>query len=151
MVNNSQYGDLTEGGITVAASVVETPAAPTGRRGAMRSLGAAAMALLAAQSLTGSAGAKHQVKRQAKKVKPGIGAITQVEDNQTVQPGQWNEGFAQCPPGLRVIAGGGYLDNDLCVLTGSQQATVLPETWFAGGRCPAGQTSNIRVTALCVA
>lgn len=116
-----------------------------GRRNAIRSLGAAALALVAGERIASVSAAK----KKAKKAK--LGRITVIEDNQTVQPGQWNEGFAQCPAGQRVISGGGYLDNDLCVLTGSQQAFVTPETWFAGGRCPAGQTSNIRVTALCIA
>jgi len=116
-----------------------------GRRSAIRSFGAAALAFVAGARIANVSAAK----KKAKKAK--LGRITVVEDNQTVQPGQWNEGFAQCPAGQRVISGGGYLDNDLCMLTGSQQAVVFAESWFAGGRCPAGQTSNIRVTALCIA
>jgi hypothetical protein len=131
----------------VSRSSAESEGQPTpGRRNAVLSLGAAALAVVAGGRVASVSAAK---KKKAKKAK--LGRITVIEDNQTVQPGQWNEGFAQCPAGQRVISGGGYLDNDLCVLTGSQQAVVLPETWFAGGRCPAGQTSNIRVTALCIA
>lgn len=135
---------LNDGGLSSAAPEVQpTP----GRRGAIMSLGAAALAVVAGERVASVSAAKK--KKKAKKAK--LGPITVVEDNQTVQSDQWNEGFAQCPAGQRVISGGGYLDNDLCVLTGSQQAVVLPETWFAGGRCPLGQASNIRVTALCIA
>lgn len=136
---------------TSSAGVTGTTPAP-GRRSAMRSFGAAALALVAGQRLISPTSARYvtaQARKKGKKAK--LGRITIVEDNQTVQPNQWNEGFAQCPAGQRVLSGGGYLDNDLCVLTGTQQAVVLPETWFAGGRCPVGQTSNLRVTALCIA
>lgn len=128
-----------------------TESAP-GRRGAIRLFGAAALALGASQRLfspSSASGAKGDAKKKKKTVK--LGRITVVDDNQTVTSDQWNEGFAQCPAGQRVISGGGYLENDRCVLTGSQQAYALPETWFAGGRCPVGQQSNLRVTAMCIA
>ena len=176
MMGEGRYDEMTKGSFASTAAVVEDSTAPTGRRGIMRTLGASAMALLAMQSLGDTVEAKKG--KKGKKSKPGpagpagppgpagpagpagaagaagasrgVGTITPVEDNVNVAANNWNEGFAQCPPGTRVISGGGYLQNDECFLTGSQKATVLPETWFAGGRCPGGQASNLRVTALCI-
>jgi hypothetical protein len=163
----------TETGAGDIPEEVASAAPAAGRRGALRSLGAAAVALLGVQSLTGGAAAKKKAKQEARRGRRGktgftgrqgpagppgvIGAINLVEDIQTIQPGQDEECFASCPPGQRVIAGGAFIDNRAnnpltsCFLYGSQKATVVAETWFGAGICPQNESANLRCTAFCVA